>query len=36
MRIFLALISPDEAKAAGVYEAFPDLKSSADSTPHPL
>jgi hypothetical protein len=36
MRLFIQMISPDEAKAAGVYEAFPELKPPAAGAPRKL
>lgn len=34
MRTYVALIAPDEAEKAGVYEAFPELRSSTAPGPH--
>jgi hypothetical protein len=36
MRMFIQMISPEEAKAAGVYEAFPELKPPAIDTSQKL
>jgi hypothetical protein len=34
MRMFVAIITPEEAEKAGVYEAFPELRSSTATGPH--
>lgn len=34
MRMYLALITPEEAEKAGVYEAFPELRATPTAPPH--